>query len=77
MENSSLEIIYMKQGGEHHGSHPHMVHEFVRSINGEREPMIDVYTAADWMAAGICGHKSAMEHGKEVLIPDFRKEMYK
>ena len=67
--------MYMKQGGGHHGSHPHMVHEFVRSIIEEREPMIDVYRAADWTAAGICGHESAMNGGKEVVIPDFRKEI--
>ena len=66
--------MYMKQGGGHHGSHPHMVHEFVRSIIEEREPMIDVFTAADWTAAGICGHESAMKQGEEVIIPDFRKE---
>lgn len=68
--------MYMKQGGGHHGSHPHMVHEFVRSIVEEREPMIDVYRAADWTAAGICGHESAMNGGKEVIIPDFRKESW-
>lgn len=64
--------MYMKQGGGHHGSHPHMVHEFVRSIMEEREPEIDVYRAADWTAAGICGHESAMNGGKEIVIPDFR-----
>lgn len=67
--------MYMKQGGGHHGSHPHMVHEFVRSIVEEREPMIGVYRAADWTAAGICGHESAMNGGREVIIPDFRKEI--
>lgn len=66
--------MYMKQGGGHHGSHPHMVNEFVRSIIEDREPMIDVFKAADWTAAGICGHESAMQDGKEVIIPDFREE---
>ena len=64
--------MYMKQGGGHHGSHPHLVHEFVRSIVEDREPMIDVFRAADWTAAGICGHESAMQNGKEIVIPDFR-----
>lgn len=69
--------MYIKQGGGHHGSHPHLVHEFVRSIVEDREPMIDIFTAADWTAAGICGHESAMQKGAEVLIPDFRKEYEK
>ena len=64
--------MYMKQGGGHHGSHPHLVNEFVRCIVEEREPLIDVYTAANWTAAGICGHLSAMKQGEGVEIPDFR-----
>jgi predicted dehydrogenase len=60
-----------QQGGGHHGSHPHMVHEFVRSIVEERKPWIDSVTAADWCAAGICAHESAMNGGARVDIPAF------
>lgn len=58
-------------GGGHHGSHPHMAHEFVRSIVEGRQPWIDAVTAANWTAAGICAHESAMAGGREVVIPDF------
>lgn len=61
-----------EQGGGHHGSHPHLVHEFVRSIVEERQPRIDAATAANWTAAGICAHQSAMRGGAEIRIPDFR-----
>ena len=61
----------LRQGGGHHGSHPHMVHEFVRSIVEEREPWINAVTAANWTAAGICAHESAMRAGAEVFIPSF------
>ena len=50
-------------GGGHHGSHPHLVHEFVRSIVEGRKPWIDEVRAADWTAAGICAHESAMRGG--------------
>jgi len=60
-----------RQGGGHHGSHPHMVHEFVRSIVERRKPWIDAVTAADWTAAGICAHASAMQDGAGVEIPRF------
>jgi len=60
-------------GGGHHGSHPHLVHEFIRSIVENRPSAISAITAADWTAAGICAHISAMNDGKETLIPDFRK----
>jgi predicted dehydrogenase len=59
------------QGGGHHGSHPHLVHEFVRSIVEGRAPAIDAVTAANWTAAGICAHESALAGGSEVVVPRF------
>jgi predicted dehydrogenase len=61
----------LRQGGGHHGSHPHLVHEFVRSIVEERAPWIDAVTAANWTAAGLCAHESAMRAGAEVVVPEF------
>ena len=43
-------------GGGHHGSHPHLVHEFISSIIESRSPAIDAVTAANWTAAGLCAH---------------------
>jgi len=63
--------LSFEQGGGHHGSHPHLVHEFVRSIIEERRPWIDAETAAHWTAAGICAHESTMAGGQEVAIPAF------
>jgi predicted dehydrogenase len=63
--------LSFEQGGGHHGSHPHLVHEFVRSIIEKRSPAIDAITAANWTAAGICAHESAMNAGQEIIIPDF------
>lgn len=59
------------QGGGHGGSHPHMVHEFVSSVVEERKPWIDEITAANWTAAGICAHASAMRRGAKVRVPSF------
>lgn len=63
--------LSFEQGGGHHGSHPHLVHEFVRSIVERRAPAIDAVTAANWTAAGICAHESAMGGGREVIVPAF------
>jgi predicted dehydrogenase len=60
------------QGGGHHGSHPHLVHEFVRSIVEGRPSAIGAVTAADWTAAGVCAHQSALQGGGEVAVPSFR-----
>jgi hypothetical protein len=59
------------QGGGHGGSHPHLVHEFVRGIVENRPPAIDAVTAANWTAPGICAHQSAMSEGAAVEIPAF------
>lgn len=58
-------------GGGHHGSHPHLVHEFVRSILEERKPAIDEVLGANITAAGLCAHMSAMRNGEAVEIPEF------
>ncbi len=63
--------LSFEQGGGHHGSHPHLVHEFVRSIIEKRQPRIDPVTAANWTAAGICAHASAMAGGRAVSVPGF------
>ena len=57
--------------GWHGGSHPHLAHEFVRSIVEGRAPAIDAVTAANWTAAGICANDSALLDGVLVTIPGF------
>lgn len=60
-------------GGGHGGSHPHLVHEFGRSIVEERAPAIDEIKAADWTAPGICAHQSALQDGAPVAVPTFHQ----
>ena len=59
------------QGGGHGGSHPHLAHEFVRSILENRASFPDVYQSVNWTCAGICAHESAMRGGELVKLPDF------
>lgn len=59
------------QGGGHGGSHPHLVHEFVRSILEDRKPIPDDITGAYWTAVGICAHQSAMQNGTIMDVPVF------
>ena len=37
----------------------------------ERKATVDAVTAANWTAAGICAHQSAMLGGQRVEIPAF------
>ncbi len=61
------------QGGGHGGSHPHLVHEFVRAIAERRKSAVEAPIAAAWTAAGISAHQSALARGERVAIPDFTK----
>lgn len=65
------EALRSYASGGHGGSHAHLAHEFIRSIVEHRQPRIDAITAANWCAAGICAHESAMRDGAGVDIPLF------
>jgi predicted dehydrogenase len=58
-----------KQGAGHGGSHPHLVHEFIRAILEGRKSSIDAEKAANWTLTGICAHESAMRGGARVEVP--------
>lgn len=66
-DNQHLSFI---QGSGHGGSHPHLAHEFISSLIEGRPPFPDVYASANWTAAGISAHESAL-NGVEIEIPIF------
>jgi hypothetical protein len=68
-EHQHLSFI---QGSGHGGSHPHLAHEFVRSVVEERAPFPDAHQSVNWTMAGICAHESALRGGEMIRIPDFR-----
>lgn len=55
----------------HGGSHPYLVNEFVAAIAGNRQPTINIWEAAHYMAMGVMAHKSALKDGERLDIPDF------
>jgi predicted dehydrogenase len=59
------------QGGGHGGSHPHLVHAWMSAIRGERAPLPDAETSANWTMVGICAHQSALKGGEKIAIPTF------
>ncbi len=67
-EKAHLSFI---QGAGHGGSHPHMVHQFLRAIVEDRDSEIDAEKAANWTCTGLCAHESAMKGGEKIYLPDF------
>lgn len=63
--------LTFEEGGGHGGSHLHLVHEYISSILEDKKAWINELVAANITATGIFAHESAMNGGKEVIIPDF------
>ncbi|MEO6182825.1 MAG: Gfo/Idh/MocA family oxidoreductase [Verrucomicrobiota bacterium] len=59
------------QGAGHGGSHPHLAHEFVRSLVEKREPFPNAKQSANWTCVGLCAHQSALKGGAIVKLPNF------
>ena len=63
------EHLSFLQGGGHGGSHPHLAHNWLMAVLGERPALPDAATSANWTMVGICAHQSAMKGGERVPIP--------
>ena len=59
------------QGAGHGGSHPHLAHNFLMAVLGEKPALPDAETSANWTMVGICAHQSALKGGERVAIPRF------
>jgi len=55
----------------HKGAHPYLVNEFVDSVANKRQPVINIWEAARYMAMGIMAHKSALKDGETLNVPDW------
>lgn len=56
-------------GAGHHGSHPHLVNEFVKAIVEDREPAIGPALAYEITKTCLCIHDSALAGGVSIDIP--------
>ncbi|MEW6358014.1 MAG: Gfo/Idh/MocA family oxidoreductase [Planctomycetota bacterium] len=57
--------------GGHGGSHAYLVHEFCDAVANERQPAINIWEAARYMAMGVMAHKSALRDGETLDVPDW------
>jgi predicted dehydrogenase len=66
--NQHLSFI---QGAGHGGSHPHLVHEFISALINKRDPFPNARQSANITCVGILAHESAMQGGKQLVLPEF------
>ena len=57
--------------GGHGGSHAYLVHEFVDAVAHDRQPAINAWEAARYMAAGIAAERSALRDGETQDVADW------
>ena len=57
--------------GGHGGSHAYLVHEFVSAVAEGRQSAINIWEAARYMAMGVMAHKSALQDGATLAVPDW------
>ncbi|UVI28454.1 Gfo/Idh/MocA family protein [Paenibacillus spongiae] len=57
----------------HWGGDFFIVEDFVHAVKGLQKPAIDVYDACEWTAVALLSELSAMNGGKSMEMPDFRK----
>lgn len=60
-----------RQAG-HWGGDYWEVRDFIDAVLGRRPPAIDVWTAVEWTAVGLCSIESIARGGAPVEVPDFR-----
>ncbi len=59
------------QGGGHGGSHPHLAHALISAVLGTGDGYPDAVTSANITCAGILSHRSAIEGGTRIPLPEW------
>lgn len=59
------------QGGGHGGSHPHLAHNLLLAVLGEKDPYPNAVQAANITCAGILSHQSATNGGEKIYLPEW------
>jgi|SRR5690554_56133 len=65
------EHLSFTQGGGHGGSHPHLVHNFIRAVLEGYDAYPNAVESANISCVGILAHESALEGGAIKTMPDF------
>ena len=55
----------------HGGSHPYLVHELVDAVASHRQPLINIWEAARYMAMGVAANQSSLKDGETVNVCDW------
>ncbi|MFC2076132.1 Gfo/Idh/MocA family protein [candidate division KSB1 bacterium] len=61
----------LRHDSGHGGSHTFLTHEFVMAVLERRRPTVDIHEALAYTVPGFYAHKSALQGGTTMKIPDY------
>jgi len=61
----------LRHNSGHEGSHTFLTHEFIDALTHNREPAVNLTEALAYTVPGIIAHKSALQQGAMLKIPQF------
>ncbi|NLD87043.1 MAG: Gfo/Idh/MocA family oxidoreductase [Clostridiales bacterium] len=64
-----------QKSSTHGGSDFFIVDDFINAINTNTQPECNVYKACEWTSVGLLSALSVTNNGREIEIPNFRKNM--
>jgi predicted dehydrogenase len=67
-DNTHLSFL---QGSGHGGSHPHLVHHFVKMLKSGEDSYPNACQSANITCVGILAHESALQGGALIKLPEF------
>ncbi len=70
-DSESNQHLSFTQGGGHGGSHPHLVHNFIRAILEGYNAYPNAVESANISCVGILAHESALAGGEPKAMPAF------
>jgi hypothetical protein len=65
------EHLSYTQGGGHGGSHPHLVHHFVKMLQDGEDAYPNAVQSANITLTGILSHESALKGGELIKLPEW------
>ncbi|MEU1801709.1 Gfo/Idh/MocA family oxidoreductase [Streptomyces sp. NPDC019937] len=70
-DRSRLPKEFAELPNGHEGSHHFLVHDFVTAVTNRTLPTVNAWVAARYTLPGIVAHRSALQGGARLEIPDF------
>ena len=70
-DRSRLPAEFATTSNGHEGSHHFLANDFVTAVNTGLLPPVNAWAAARYTLPGIVAHKSALNGGARLSIPDF------